>query len=82
MTKTARSIAASRDDQTDGVLDVERLQDENRELRAELAQAEPVLSAAMLTATAFRLRDHEALFSALRMLAGVIRKFEDQRACA
>ena len=58
------------------------LRQENRALRAELDELEPVVSAAVLTATAFRLRDHEALITALRTLVRVIRMFEDARACA
>ena len=46
-------------------------------LRAELARVEPVVSVALLAATAFRLRDHDALISALRMLVRVTRSFEE-----
>ncbi len=81
MNQALCSIAAPRRESLDPVC-VGGLFEENQLLQAELDQLQPVVSAAVLTATAFRLRDHEALFSALRMLAGVIRKFEDQRACA
>jgi hypothetical protein len=82
MTKTARSIAAPCDDQTDGVLEVENLHRENQDLRAELAQAEPLISAAVLAATAFRLRDREALTEGLRLLVQATQVWEDERACA
>ena len=82
MTKAARSIAAPCDDQTDGVLDAERLHRENQELRAELAQAEPLISAAVLAATAFRLRDREALTEGLRLLVQATQAWEDERASA
>ncbi|HEX6143735.1 MAG TPA: hypothetical protein VFZ01_13525 [Geminicoccaceae bacterium] len=44
--------------------------------RAELAQLEPLISAALLTATAFRLRDREALDEALRLLVGATHEIE------
>ena len=55
---------------------------DNRSLRAELARLEPVVSAALLAATAFRMRDHDALISALRMLVRVTRSFEEQSPAA
>jgi hypothetical protein len=82
MTKTARSIAAPCDDQTDRVLEVEKLHRENQDLRAELAHAEPLISAAVLAATAFRLRDREALTEGLRLLVQATQVWEDERACA
>ena len=41
-----------------------------------------MISAALLVATAFRLRDQEGLLSALRMLVEATRTFEERRACA
>jgi hypothetical protein len=79
MTNAARSIAASSDDQPDRVLELERLQRENRDLRAELLQAEPLISAAVLAATAFRLRDRDALTEGLRLLAQATQAWEDER---
>jgi hypothetical protein len=82
MIKAAPSIAAPGDDQTDRVLEVERLQSENRDLRAELLQAEPLISAAVLAATAFRLRDRDALTEALRLLVQATEAWEDEREAA
>jgi hypothetical protein len=82
MIKAARSIVASSDEQTDRVLEVERLQSENRDLRAELLQAEPLISAAVLAATAFRLRDRDALTEALRLLVQATEAWEDEREAA
>jgi hypothetical protein len=45
-------------------------------LRAELDRVEPVIGAALLTATAFRLRDRAALDEAMRMLVAATRAFE------
>jgi Ser/Thr protein kinase RdoA (MazF antagonist) len=59
-----------------------RAYEEQRELRAELDRLEPLVSAAMLTATAFRLRDHEALTEALRMLVSATRLVEREEAFA
>jgi hypothetical protein len=81
MTKALCSITAPRPDLFDPVC-LSGLPEENHILQAEIDQLQPVVSAAVLTATAFRLRDHEALISALRLLVRVIRAFEDQRACA
>ena len=82
MTTAARSIAAPSDDQPDRVLELERLQRENRDLRAELLQAEPLISAAVLAATAFRLRDRDALTEALRLLVQATEAWEDERDAA
>jgi hypothetical protein len=79
MTTAARSIAAPSDDQPDRVLDLERLQRENQDLRAELLQAEPLISAAVLAATAFRLRDRDALTEGLRLLVQATQAWEDER---
>jgi len=48
-------------------------------VRAELARLEPVVGATLLVATAFRLRDDEALISALRLLCRVIRAWEQEQ---
>ena len=82
MTKAACSIAVPGDDQPDRVLDVERLQRETRDLRAELLQAEPLISAAVLAATAFRLRDRDALTEALRLLVQATEVWESEREAA
>jgi hypothetical protein len=79
MTTAARSIAAPSDDQPDRVLELERLQRENQDLRAELLQAEPLISAAVLAATAFRLRDRDALTEGLRLLVQATQAWEDER---
>lgn len=42
--------------------------------------AESVLGAAVLVATAFRLRDEDALVVALRRLVEAVRRLEDERA--
>ena len=80
MTKTTR--AAVDDQLSDSNPSIAELHRENRELRAELDQVEPVISAAVLAATAFRMRDQEALVSALRMLVRATRLFEADHACA
>ena len=54
----------------------------NRWRRQQLDEVQPVISASLLVATAFRLRDQEALLSALRILVRAMRLFEDRRACA
>jgi hypothetical protein len=43
-------------------------------------EVEPLISAAMLTATAFRLRDEEGLIVALRELVDAVDRFEMRRA--
>ena len=55
---------------------------QTRALRAELDEVQPVISAAVLAATAFRLRDNDGLVSALRILVGATRTLEERRACA
>jgi len=89
MTEAARSIAVLCRDQLDdedwaddedlAIVDLHR---QNTELRAELDEVQPVISASLLVATAFRLRDQKALLSALRILVRATRLFEDRRACA
>ena len=56
--------------------------DETRELRAELERLEPLVGAAFMTATAFRLRDRDALSHALRLLVSATRAVEEAQACA
>ena len=58
------------------------LHQRNTELRAELDEVQPMISASLLVATAFRLRDQEALLSALRILVRATRLFVDRHACA
>ena len=41
---------------------------------------EPLITSAILTATAFRMRDNEALIEALRMLVRVVQPFESRAA--
>ncbi len=48
-------------------------------LRTELAELEPVVSAAALAATAFRLRDEEGLVAALRVLTEALDELERRR---
>jgi hypothetical protein len=55
---------------------------ETRALRSELDEIQPLISAAVLTATAFRLRDNDGLVSALRILVGATRTLEERRACS
>ena len=50
--------------------------------RTELDDVQPMISASLLVATAFRLRDQKALLSALRILVRATHLFEGRRACA
>lgn len=85
MNNAASSIVATRDDFSDlhvsadhaAIADLHR---QTRALRSELAEVQPVISAAVLAATAFRLRDDDGLASALRILVGATRRFEEHRA--
>jgi hypothetical protein len=81
MTKAPSSIAAVRHDhQLDGDdLGIPDLQEQNVALRAELDEVQPVVSAAVLAATAFRLRDQSGLVSALRLLVRATTWLEEQR---
>jgi hypothetical protein len=47
------------------------------QLEAELAAQEPVIGAAILTATAFRLRDEAGLIETLRRLSEAVAAHED-----
>jgi hypothetical protein len=83
MTEAARSIAvlchAQLDDEDLALADLHR---ENLALRTQLDEVQPVISASVLVATAFRLRDQKALLSALRILVRATHLFEGRRACA
>ena len=83
MTKAPSSIAVVLPDQLDGDdLAIADLHEQNTTLRAELDEVEPVISAAVLAATAFRLRDQAGLVSALRMLVRATSWLEARRTCA
>jgi hypothetical protein len=89
MTKAPSSITAVRCDQPDGgdLLDHDYLaaadsHEQTTELRAELDEVQPVISAAVLAATAFRLRDQNGLISAMRLLVRATRGLEVRRGCA
>lgn len=51
-------------------------------LQAELAALEPLVSAAVLVTTAFRLRDEAGLIQTLRLLADAVKGLEARRARA
>jgi hypothetical protein len=68
-------------DQQDDHPAIADLHRETRALRSELDEVQPLISAAVLTATAFRLRDNDGLVSALRILVGATRTLEERRAC-
>ena len=53
---------------------------DHRALRSELDEVQPLISAAVLAATAFRLRDNDGLVSALRILVGATKTLEERRA--
>ena len=83
MIKAPSSIIAVRQDQLDGDdLAIAGLHEQNTALRAELDEVEPVISAAVLAATAFRLRDQAGLVSALRLLVRATTGLEAKRTCA
>lgn len=83
MTKAPSSITIVRPDQLDGDdLAIADLHQQNTTLRAELDEVEPVISAAVLAATAFRLRDQAGLVSALRLLVRATTWLEAKRTCA
>ena len=82
MTEAARAIAVLCDEQTDDDLATAALQRRSMALPAERDEVEAVISAALLAATAFRMRDRQALLSALRMLVRATRSFEARHACA
>jgi hypothetical protein len=81
MTEAANSIAVLSNEQLDDEdLAIADLHRQNTLLRAELDEVQPVISASLLVATAFRLRDQNALVSALRLLVQAMQLFEAQRA--
>jgi hypothetical protein len=89
MNEPASTILAAYDDfssdpcidQQDDRLALADLHRQTRALRSELDEVQPLISAAVLTATAFRLRDNDGLVSALRLLVGATRTLEERRAC-
>jgi hypothetical protein len=81
MTEAANSIAVLSNEQLDDEdLAIADLHRQNTLLRAELEEVQPVISASLLVATAFRLRDQKALVSALRLLVRAMQLFEARRA--
>jgi hypothetical protein len=83
MTTAPSSITAVRRDQLEGDdLAIADLHEQNVALRAELDEVQPVISAAVLAATAFRLRDQHGLISALRLLVRATTWLEERRTCA
>ena len=83
MTTAPSSITLVRHDQLDGDdLAIADLHEQNVALRAELDEVQPVISAAVLAVTAFRLRDQPGLISALRLLVRATTGLEERRTCA
>jgi hypothetical protein len=92
MNKAASAIVATRDDFSDHPcsndhysidhLAIADLHRQTRALRSELDEVQPLISAAVLAATAFRLRDNDGLVCALRILVGATKTLEERRACA
>jgi hypothetical protein len=75
MTKTTDPSATTRGSPSDcGQPDLRR---ENDTLRAQLDRLQPLYASALLTATAFRLRDRNAETRALRMLVEAIDGLEE-----
>jgi hypothetical protein len=89
MNEPASAIVAARDDFSDqdytnhdiGLSAIDDLHRQIRALKSELDEVQPLISAAVLAATAFRLRDNDALVSALRILVGATKNLEERRAC-
>jgi hypothetical protein len=80
MTEAANSIAVLSNEQLDDEdLAIADLHRQNTLLRTELDEVQPVISASLLVATAFRLRDQNALLSALRLLVRAMQLFEARR---
>ncbi|MGH6915503.1 MAG: hypothetical protein ACREH6_02135 [Geminicoccaceae bacterium] len=79
MTHAASLLAATPHGRLDDDATLDALDRENRALRAELDEVEPVISAAVLAATAFRLRDQDGLNDAMRMLVQATRLLEQAR---
>ena len=90
MNEPASTILAAYDEftndpcigQPSGLLAIADLHRQTRALRSELDEVQPLISAAVLTATAFRLRDNDGLVSALRILVRATRTLEERRACS
>ena len=83
MTEAASAIAVLCNEQTeDDDLASAALQRRTMALPAEPDEVEALISAALLAATAFRLRDRQGLLSALRILVRATRTFETRHACA
>jgi hypothetical protein len=83
MTEAASAIAVRCNEQTeDDDLARAALQRRTMALPAEPDEVEALISAALLAATAFRLRDRQGLLSALRILVRATRSFETRHACA
>lgn len=83
MNEAASAIAVLCDERNDDEdLASAALQRRTMALPAEPDEIEAVISAAVLAATAFRLRDRQALLSALRLLVRATRSFERSHACA
>ena len=88
MNEPASTIFAARDDfshelcidQQDDQPTFADLRRQTRALRSELDEVQPLISAAVLAATAFRLRDNDGLVSALRILVGATKTLEERRA--
>jgi hypothetical protein len=78
MTNVVSSIAATGDDGLDLV--IADLRRQKAALQAELDELQPLVSSAVLVATAFRLRDHQALTGALRLLVRAVDRLERRRA--
>ncbi len=69
----------SRPDDRDAEADLEQVRALQRQIDALQAELEPVIGAAILAATAFRLRDEEGLILALRNLVRGLRRLEAAR---
>ena len=79
MTNLASSIAVVGDDGSGHALVIADLRRQNAALQAGLDELQPVISTAVLAATAFRLRDHQALTGALRLLVRAVDRLENRR---
>jgi hypothetical protein len=83
MIQAPSSTMLVRQDQLDGDdLAIAGLHEQNTALQAELDEVQPVISAAVLAATAFRLRDQDGLVSAMRLLVRATTGLEAKRTCA
>ena len=82
MTDAASLLAATPHVRLNDDATLSALDRENLALRAELDELEPVISAAVLAATAFRLREHDGLNDALRLLVQATNLLEKTRPAA